>query len=131
MAVSKPKRLSKVAKELNVGISTIVEYLGEKGHEVSSSPNTKLDGELFGLLLDKFQKDKGVKEDAKKVSITRETKETITIEKKFVEEEVNEVVAEAPAPVAEPEPTPAPVVEEVKEDKPVFEPVESVDEDGN
>ena len=131
MAVSKPKRLSKVAKELNVGISTIVEYLGEKGHEVSSSPNTKLDGELFGLLLDKFQKDKGVKEDAKKVSIARETKETITIEKKFVEEEVKEVAAETPAPVLEPEPDPAPFVEEVKEDKPVFEPAESVDEDGN
>ena len=37
------KRLSKVARELNVGISTIVEFLGSQGKEVSSNPNTKLE----------------------------------------------------------------------------------------
>ena len=31
------KRLSKVARELNVGISTIVEFLGSQGKEVPES----------------------------------------------------------------------------------------------
>ena len=43
------KRLSKVARELNVGISTIVEFLGSQGKEVSANPNTNIDEELYML----------------------------------------------------------------------------------
>ena len=35
-------RLSKVAKELNVGIANIVEYLASKGMKVDGRPNTKI-----------------------------------------------------------------------------------------
>ena len=45
------KRLSKVARELNVGISTIVDFLNNEGKEVSSNPNTKIDEELYMILL--------------------------------------------------------------------------------
>ena len=41
------KRLSKVARELNVGISTIVDFLNTQGKEVSANPNTKIDEELY------------------------------------------------------------------------------------
>ena len=41
------KRLSKVARELNVGISTIVDFLNNEGKEVSSNPNTKISHELY------------------------------------------------------------------------------------
>jgi hypothetical protein len=44
----KVKRLSKVAKELNVGISTIVEFLSGKGVEIDSNPNTKIDDDWKG-----------------------------------------------------------------------------------
>ena len=37
------KRLSKVAKELNVGISTIVDHLEGLGRSIGSNPNTKID----------------------------------------------------------------------------------------
>ena len=37
-----PKRLVKVAKELNVGTSTIVEYLNNNGFEVSNKPTAKI-----------------------------------------------------------------------------------------
>ena len=53
------KRLSKVARELNVGISTIVEYLGSQGKEVSSNPNTKIGEDLYLILLQEFQKEGG------------------------------------------------------------------------
>ena len=37
-----PVRLSKIAREFNVGLSTIVEFLHEKGIKISSDPNAKL-----------------------------------------------------------------------------------------
>ena len=52
------KRLSKVARELNVGISTIVEYLASQGKEISSNPNTKIGEDLYLILLQEFQKEK-------------------------------------------------------------------------
>ena len=35
-------RLSKAAREFNVGTSTIVEFLAKKGQSIDPSPNTKL-----------------------------------------------------------------------------------------
>ena len=61
------KRLSKVARELNVGISTIVEFLSSQNKEVSSNPNTKIGEELYMLLLQEFQKEKFEKEKADNV----------------------------------------------------------------
>ena len=57
-------RLFKVAKEFNVGIDTIIDYLGEKGHVVSSSPNTKLSGDLYDILLKEFASEKQLKAKA-------------------------------------------------------------------
>ena len=43
--VSKPVRLSKAAREFNLGLDTIVEFLASKGIEVERKPNTKLEPE--------------------------------------------------------------------------------------
>ena len=75
------KRLSKVARELNVGISTIVEFLGSQGKEVSANPNTKIDEELYMLLLEEFHKEKFEKEKADKVNIDKPERTVITISK--------------------------------------------------
>ena len=48
-------RLNKVAKDFNVGIQTLVEYLGKKGHQVEPSPNTKISEEQYELLATAFQ----------------------------------------------------------------------------
>ena len=37
----KPTRLSKAAREFNVGISTIVEFLNKKGFDLDPNPNTR------------------------------------------------------------------------------------------
>ncbi len=63
MAADKGKRLNQIAKEVNVGIHTLVEFLAKKGHEVSPDPNNKISGELYGLLLKQFLPDKYVKEE--------------------------------------------------------------------
>ncbi|RMG27675.1 MAG: translation initiation factor IF-2 [Bacteroidetes bacterium] len=60
-------RLFKVAKEFNVSIDTIVEHLHGKGHEVDSSPNTKLPGELYDVLLKEFASEKQLRQKAEEI----------------------------------------------------------------
>ncbi|WNJ16067.1 translation initiation factor IF-2 [Pontibacter sp. G13] len=64
-------RLFKVAKELNVGTNLLVEHLQGKGHEVTNSPNTKLDEEKYTLLLKEFASEKLMKEKADKLTVKR------------------------------------------------------------
>ena len=54
-------RLSKAAKEFNVGVSTIREYLAKKGFQVDSSPNAKLTADMYNLLVKEYQGEKEVK----------------------------------------------------------------------
>jgi translation initiation factor IF-2 len=56
-------RLSKVVKEIGVGIGTIVEHLSKKGFKVDSNPNSKITDEQYSLLLKDFQSDKKTKDD--------------------------------------------------------------------
>ncbi len=69
MAERKATRLSKAARELNVGITTIVEFLGKKGHEIDSNPNSKVDPELYDLLLDEYSSDLSVKKESEKLTL--------------------------------------------------------------
>ena len=60
-------RLSKAAKEFNVGRETIVEFLNKKGFPVDPSPNTKLTSEMYALLVKEYQGEREVKNEAKKL----------------------------------------------------------------
>ena len=60
-------RLSKAAKEFNVAVSTIQEFLTKKGFQVDSSPNTKLTKEMYDLVVKEYQGEKEVKNEAKKL----------------------------------------------------------------
>lgn len=130
---NKAVRISKVARELNVGTGTIVEFLEAKGITVENSPNAKVEPEAYDLLLREFQGDKKTKELAKNVNRKRAERETITIESgKAKEEEApdeDDVDLEAMRKVqerakpAEPAPKPAPVEEPVaKAPEPVVVP---------
>jgi translation initiation factor IF-2 len=66
------KRLSKVARELNVGISTIVDFLAAQGNEIDGSPNTKIDESLFEVLLAEFD---NARSEKLKVDNTRKVNE--------------------------------------------------------
>ncbi len=74
-----PVRLSKAAKEFNVGISTIVEFLSSKGYEVESNPNFKIDNAAYEVLVDEFQDSKKLKEKSKMVGVSSGKRETISI----------------------------------------------------
>ena len=51
---SKAVRLSKVARELNVGIVTISEFLEKKGMPIETNPNTKIEPDVYELLMGAF-----------------------------------------------------------------------------
>lgn len=75
-------RLSKVAREFNVGLSTIVEFLHSKGIKISSDPNAKLTEEDYSLVAKEFSTDSEVKKESTLVDLknTRKKKETVTID---------------------------------------------------
>jgi translation initiation factor IF-2 len=91
------KRLSKVARELNVGISTIVEFLGSQGKEVSSNPNTKIGEDLYMILLEEYHKEKFEKEKADNVVIDQSERKVISIKKEEPKKEIEKIVAKADA----------------------------------
>ena len=80
MAVTKrPVRLSKAAREFNISLDSIVEFLAGKGYEVDRSPNFKLDSEMYDCITDEFHDEKAVKEVASTKGLEYLGKETISI----------------------------------------------------
>lgn len=77
---SKATRLSKAAREFNVGITTIAETLLKKGFTIEVNPNTKLSPEMYAILSKEFQKEKDVKEEALRRDIGKGQHETISID---------------------------------------------------
>ena len=53
-----PVKISKVAKDLNVGTQTIIEFLSKKNITVESNPNARISDEHYRMLLDAFRTDK-------------------------------------------------------------------------
>jgi translation initiation factor IF-2 len=73
-------RLNKAAREFNVGRETIVEFLGKKGFKLDLNPNTKLTPEMVKLLAGEFDREKNVKEEARKKGLSSTKHETISLE---------------------------------------------------
>lgn len=131
----KAVRLSKVAREFNVGISTIVDYLGEKGIEIESTANTKIEPDVYNILLDKFQDEKQKKERSQRTTIQRTERETVTLEsskQEAAEPEEEDIELDlstfqkteqkaAPKPAEKKEAPEAPAAETEKDDAPVKE----------
>ncbi len=78
----KATRLKKAATELNVGISTIVEFLHKKGITIEENPNTKITPEVFALLVKEYQSDKAAKDEAMKIGLSYTKHESIVLNEK-------------------------------------------------
>jgi len=112
MAEEKTMRLSLVAKQINVGTSTILQFLSAKGHKVDNNPNAKLNFELLTLLANEF--------GAKQLLETHEVLKPLEVVAEIPVAEP--IIEKAPEPIIEekkPEPTPEPVVEKPVVEKPV------------
>jgi translation initiation factor IF-2 len=123
MSEGKSTNLLKTAKELNIGLSTAVEFLGKKGFKVEARPNTKLTDEMYDVLLKEYQGDKIVKEEAKQIVIGKIRRDDVPVaveksepqhSKEFEQEEIliknvnpfTTPVVEKPNEAALVEPTP-------------------------
>lgn len=95
--MSEVKRLNKVIRELNVGMSTIVDFLKTKGIQIDPSPNTKIESDVYNLLLSEFESDASEKGKAKQTQLPKEKRESITLkdatrETAVREEEQEEII---------------------------------------
>ena len=68
-------RLNKITRDLNVGITTVVEFLQKKGFTVEANPNTKISDEQYDLLVKEFSTDKDLKKKTERFIQERQNKD--------------------------------------------------------
>jgi len=97
-------RLNKVTRDLNVGMSTLLDFLQKRGHVVENNPNSKITEEEYELLVKEFSRDMSLKQEAERL----------------VQERTNRDKPKVETPVAAPVVTPVedvtPVVPRMKEE---------------
>lgn len=71
-------KLSKVAKDLNVGINTAIEFLKKHNIEMEENPgvNTRIDSDAVELLTKEFSKDKDAKQRSDNYTTTRKNEKS-------------------------------------------------------
>jgi len=60
---------------LNVGITTVVEFLQKKGHAIEASPNAKITEEQYAILVKEFSTDKNLRLESERFIQERQTKD--------------------------------------------------------
>ena len=65
-------KISKVAKDINVALPTVVEFLRKKGITVEDNPNARIDDDVYDLLVKEYAPDKAVKSQAAQVLSERQ-----------------------------------------------------------
>ncbi|MCR5828264.1 MAG: translation initiation factor IF-2 [Bacteroidales bacterium] len=134
-------RISKIMKDFNIGLGTLVEFLKKKGVDVEPNPGAKISAEAFALVEKEFSKEQLIKEQSRKVAITvkeitdkvehsRENAEDAEPEKEIIIK--TNVLAEKPKvkkpePVAKPEEPETP--EPVPSDRPDIKVIGKIDLD--
>ena len=121
-------RLSKITRQFNIGLGTLIEFLNEKGANITSSdPNAKVSDEYMGAIEAKFGGDLAIKQDSAKVAtklkemIDSSKKKAPSEEEDYLDKEViikTNTIGSAPEKPAAPKPEPAPVKEEVVPEAP-------------
>jgi translation initiation factor IF-2 len=110
MSDAKTMRLSKVAKEFNLSLGKITEFLAAKGRPVENNPNAKIGDEEYSLLSKEFSGDKSAKEEAQHVglNLSKLKRESIVVEdtkaikaKVLEEQRAREILAAAEAKAVE------------------------------
>ena len=123
MGNEKKIRLIRAAKEFNVGLNTITDFLHRKGIEIDSSPNTPIDADTYTILEKEFGKNRpsGSELDTirekmnKKASVSiepeakpKEEKRTIEVKEEVVQPKILGKIDLSPKKKVEPTPAPEP-----------------------
>ena len=122
-------RLNKVQKELNLGLSTIVEFLQKKGFEIKEDPNAVVPEDGYEMLIQEFSADKKARMQSDNFTKERLNKEkpksAPAVEEKT---EVKEPVAAAPVVIEEKKAEPV-VKEAPKKEQPTIKITGKIDLD--
>ncbi len=54
-------KISTLAKELNLGLATVVEFLNKKNIAIDASPNTRVEDDIVEIVFNEFDKDRSVR----------------------------------------------------------------------
>ena len=68
-------KLIKACKELNIGMSTAVEFCKKQGKEIATDPNTRIEDDLYLLLAKEFNKDMALKLEAERQAQERQERD--------------------------------------------------------
>ena len=80
MAEETTRRLKQVATTLNIGTSTIVDYLSAKGFDVENKPTAKITAEQFNMLAKEFASSMQDKQEAEELNIGKKPHSNQVIE---------------------------------------------------
>ncbi len=83
------QKLIKACKELNIGMATAIEFFQKQGKSVAADPNTRIDDDLYMLLVQAFNKDMAIKLAADRQAQERQERElnrSVSIEDAHKEE---------------------------------------------
>ncbi len=116
-------KISKAAKDFNVSITTVVEFLQKKGITIDDNPNTRIDDDAYNLLMQEYKPDRDLKSKSDLISTERmKEKEKVKPAPAPQPEEIKIEMPSAPGPKVvgkiDLNPTPAPQPEPVKQPEP-------------
>lgn len=134
--MSKTHRLFKVARELNTGSSTLVNFLNERGFEVENNLNAKLTEDMYAILLKEFASEKELKKKAELIKEKKREERIAASDPGSSSEEEEEILSAAdlksgilesrpkPKPKIRPKIRPMPKAGSKSVEKPRIKPVE-------
>ncbi len=103
MGEEKKIRLSKAAREFNVGVGTIIEFLHKKGYEEDLTPNSKISPEIYEILAREYSSEAKVKKESEKIKLhVKEAREAVSLKdvetskKRGKEEDEEELIIKDP-----------------------------------
>lgn len=79
MAEGKMMRLGQAARKLNVGSSTIIDFLATKGFKIDSNPNTKITPDQYEVLAREYAESAHDKEEASGLTIGNSTTDNVVL----------------------------------------------------
>lgn len=91
-AVKKIQRLSKVAREFNVGISTIIDFLETQNIKIEANPNSKISEDIYNILMVEYSSDIQLKEESKQIKFFQDKEEIEKQDEKITQAEEEKVV---------------------------------------
>ena len=93
-----PTKISKVAKDLNVGVNTAVEFLRKHNIEVEDNPNARINDAAVELLVKEYSKDKDFKAQLDKYTNTRKEEKKAAKTEKTKTDEIKTQIPDTKTP---------------------------------